>query len=398
MRSKNDWPAIIAHVDMDAFFAQIEERDYPWLKGKPVIIGGQPGQRGVASTCNYTARKYGVHSGMPLTECARLCPKGIFIRTQGRKYSFVSLQVLEALRKYSDKLEMTSIDEAYLDMTHHREMFTSLEEMGEAIKTDVWRKVRLTCSVGIAPNKYVAKMCTGLNKPDGLTVMDVELFRRTYAPRKVSSLTGVGESTEQALNSLGIRTVGQLQRFPEKILQARFGVNGPRLKKLANGEYDGSIMLFGEQREDKSMGHEKTFPKDITDQGLMISTLLKLSSKAARRLRTGKYLGRRVTVKLRYTDFTTINHQTSLNYFTNDEKEIYRAALKCFKEIYAPGGAIRLIGVRVSHLQGITDSYSSYQGDLFLGETAAKKNLVLKAADEIRDRFGDEALFYAGVV
>ena len=392
------WKSVIAHIDMDAFFAQVEEKEYPWLKGKPVIIGGLPGQRGVASTCNYEARKYGVHSGMPLNECARLCPNGIFIRTHGRKYSFVSLKVHDALNKISDQVKMTSIDEGYLDMTNHLTLYPDYYAIGNAIKQAVFDAVGLTCSVGVAPNKYVAKVSTGLNKPNGLTVMDVEEFRRVFAPMKVSKLTGIGESTEKSLNRLGIKTIGQLQVFPDKILDDRFGVYGPRMKKLANGIYDGSVMLFGDQHVERSVGHERTFREDEGDVEEMISTLLRLSSKAARRLHEGKYLGRRITLKLRYTDFTTLTHQTSMNYFTNDEDEIYQAARKCFHEVYETGRKIRLIGVRVSHLQPTTDSYSAYQGDLFKGEVAAKKNLVLKAADQIRDKFGDDLLYYAGAL
>ena len=391
-----NWSSVIAHIDMDAFFAQVEEKEYPWLKGKPVVVGGLPGQRGVASTCNYEARKYGVHSGMPLNECVRLCPNAVFIRTHGRKYSYISLRVQDALNKICDEVKMTSIDEGYLDMTRHTGLYRDYYDIGEKIRKAVFASVGLTCSVGVAPNKYVAKVCTGLNKPDGLTVMDVEEFRRVFAPKKVSVLTGVGESTEKSLNSLGIITIGQLQVFPDKILEDRFGVYGPRMKKLANGIYDGSVMLFGDQHVEKSVGHERTFSVDEGSVEEMLSTLLRLSTKAARRLREGKYLGRRITLKLRYTDFTTINHQTSMNFFTNNEDEIYLTVKKCFDEVYEPGKKIRLIGVRVSHLQQTTDSYSSYQGDLFRGEVASKKNLVLKAADTLRDKFGDEVLYYAG--
>ncbi len=185
-----EWEQIIAHIDMDAFFAQIEERDHPGLRGKPVIIGGLPGQRGVASTCNYEARKYGVHSGMPLAECVRLCPNAVFFRTHGGKYSFISLQILEALRRISDIVSMTSIDEAYLDMSSHRKRYDSLEGMALSIRAGVWEKVKLTCSVGIAPNKYVAKMATGENKPNGITVMDISGYRKVFAPKPASKLTG----------------------------------------------------------------------------------------------------------------------------------------------------------------------------------------------------------------
>ena len=393
-----DWKNIIVHLDMDAFFAQIEERDQPWLKGKPVIIGGLPGQRGVASTCNYEARKYGVHAGMSLWECQRLCPNGVFIRTLGGKYSFVSLQVLGVLRGFCDDVKMASIDEAYIDMSNHRRLFNNIEEMGEAIRLGVWKKVKLTCSVGVAPNKYVAKMCVGENKPDGLTVMSVDEYRARFAPRAVSALIGVGESTEKSLNRLGIKTVGQLQDFPEKILKALFGIYGPRLKEMANGEYRGTVSNPYEiDREDKSIGHERTFSQDVNDAQAISSTLLKLSTKVARRLRQGKYQGKRVTLKLRYSDFTTLTHQISLNYFTNDEEEIYREAVGCWEKAYSSGKAVRLIGVRVSQLRKTADSYSTFQGDLFKGRTAWKKNLVLRAADAIRDKFGERALFYGEV-
>ena len=394
-----EWEKVIVHVDMDAFFAQIEERDHPWLKRKPVVIGGMPGHRGVASTCNYVARKYGIHAGMPLTECQRLCPHAIFMRTHGGKYTFVSLQVLDILRRFSDRVEMTSIDEAYLDMSAHLKLFSSLREIGECIKNAVWGEVGLTCSAGIAPSEYVSKMCAGVNKPNGLTIMDLEQYRRAFAPLKVSKLTGVGESTERALNSLGVKTVGQLANFPERILKARFGVYGPHLIKMATGDFEGHVVRpFEQRREEKSVGHERTFPEDVSDPLQITSTLLNLSGKAARRLRQGNYTGRRITVKIRYDDFTTVHHQTSLNYFSNDEGDIYREAVKCWMETRQPGRAVRLVGVRVSHLQKIADSYAVPQGDLFRSGSADKKNQVLKAADDIRDKFGDKALFYAGAV
>ena len=394
-----DWENIIAHVDMDAFFAQIEERDNPRLKGKPVIVGGLPGQRGVATTCNYEARKYGVHAGMPLNECQRLCPHAEFVRTRGGKYSYVSLQVLAVLKQFTDKVDMTSIDEAYLDMSQHRKRFKSVEAAGEAIRKAVKYKVGLTCSVGIAPNRYVAKLSTGENKPDGLTVFTIEEYRRVFALKKVSKLIGVGEATEKALNSLGIKTVGQLQNFPRKVLENRFGVYGPRLKDMANGEYEHSISIpYSIQPEDKSAGHETTFRKDCADSVRMISTLLHLSGKVARRLREKNYQARRVTVKIRYSDFSTLTHQTSLNYFTNDEEELFKEARKCFREAYKEGEPVRLIGVRASHLQKTADTYASYQTDLFLGPRSTKKHMVLKAADSIKDKYGEKALYYVGTM
>ena len=394
-----EWPNIIAHIDMDAFFAQIEERDNPYLRGKPVVVGGEPGQRGVASTCNYEARKYGIHAGMPLSECVRRCPHAHFVRTHGGKYSYVSLRVLGELRTISDKVDMASIDEGYLDLNLHRRRYSSLCEIGETIRRKVWESVGLTCSVGIAPNRYVAKLCTGENKPDGLTIMDIPQYRATFAPRKVSDLIGVGESTEKALNSLGIKTIGQLQAFPDIILEKRFGVYGPRLKQMANGEYEHSIALpYAVQEEDKSAGHETTFRQDVDCAHKLKATLLYLSGKVARRLREKNYLGRRVTLKLRYSDFTTLTHQTSLNYFTSDEEEIHREAVKCFEEAYQGGRAVRLIGVRVSRLKKTGDSYSTYQADLFLGQKHAKKHQVLHASDQIKDKYGEKALFYVGAM
>jgi DNA polymerase-4 len=306
--------------------------------------------------------------------------------------------VLEVLREVCDKVEMMSIDEAYLDMSHQRLLFPSLREMGLTIKQAVFDKVKVTCSVGVAPNKYVAKMCTGENKPNGLTIMDIEDYRETFAPRKVSELVGVGRHLEEALNRLGIRTVAQLQTFPEKILQTRFGICGPHLKKMANGDYEGIISAnFREQPEDKSVGHSCTLSRDISDMESIRATLLELSCKVARRLRQGNFQGKRVTLTLRYQDFSTYTHQASLNYFTNDEAEIYREAVKCLDESYSPGRAVRLLGVRVSHLQKAPNTYSAYQTDLFLGSLAVKKHCVLKAADDIRDRFGEKALYYGGV-
>lgn len=392
------WENIILHIDMDAFFAQIEERDNPSLRGKPVIVGGIPGvHRGVASTCNYIARKYGVHAGMPLTECQRLCPQAEFVRTHGGKYAYVSMQVQTVLRNFSDDVDMASVDEGYLDLTHHRFLHPSLYDLGESLKRAVFEKVGVTCSVGISQNRYVAKLCTGEHKPNGLTIMDVEQYRKVFAPRKVGVLIGVGESTEKALNSLGISTIGQLQKFPADILKKRFGVYGPRLKEMANGEYEHSIALpYRNQPEDKSAGHETTYEEDITDPGRIIATILHLSGKVARRLREKSYQGKRVTLKLRYADFTTLTHQSTLNYLTDDEGEIYKEARNCFSEIYLKGNPVRLVGVRVSHLQKTADPYAAYQNDFFEGVRSAKKHQVLKAADNIRDKFGEKSLFYCG--
>ena len=243
----------ILHIDMDAFFASIEERDLPTLKGKPVIVGSMPGQRGVVSTCSYETRKYGVHSGMPISEAAKRCPHAVFMGVNGRKYTHASTIMVNILNKYSPKVEAVSIDEAYLDITGSTKLYGSEKELGTSLKKDIREHLKVACTVGIASTMVFAKMASNMGKPDGLVILEPEKELDIIGSKKISDLWGVGDKSEKAFKKIGIHTVKDLIETPDKVLERHFGVYGPELKKTAKGENIREVHFFGSNEEEKSV-------------------------------------------------------------------------------------------------------------------------------------------------
>jgi DNA polymerase IV len=386
----------IAHIDMDAFFASVEERLNPTLQGKPLIVGGDLERRGVVSSANYVARPFGIRAGMPVAEARRLCPHAIFVEGNPQKYVHLSLQILETLKDFTPIVEPFSIDEAFLDLTavlpRPIENLEAAVPTARSIQRAILRRVGLTATIGIAPNKYVAKMASGVEKPRGLTVLSVERYRETFWPRGVQELWGIGEKTRASLERLGIRTVGHLARFPRELLTYHFGLNGDHMRVAARGDDDTPVTPYYDGVPVKSMGHEFTLPQDLHQRDEIGAHLLRLSDQLGRRMRQDGYLGRIVAVKFRDASFHTTIRQHALPTVTDDDHEIYRAATELLHRNW-DGRPLRLIGVSVS---GLVSAAGLYQHRMFERDEHRREMLV--AVDALRDRFGDAALVKAGAI
>jgi DNA polymerase IV len=373
----------ILHVDMDAFFAAVEQRDRPELRGKPVIVGGGgPNQRGVVSTASYEARKYGVHSAMPLREAGRRCPDGIFLPVDGRKYLRVSREVMAILRRYTPLVEPISIDEAFLDVTGSRDLFGDGPTIARSIKDAVRDEVRLTISVGVARTKLVAKIASDLEKPDGLVVVPPGTEAAFLAPLDIGRLWGVGAKTGAALREYGVRTMGDLAALPVDLLERRFGKHGPTLSERARGI--DADRVVGEGEAAKSVGHEHTFDVDTSDRETIERTLLAMSDGVAGRLRASGVRASTVTVKIRDSSFRTITRQRTLPEPTDLTEPIYRTALELARSEIR-GLRIRLLGVTASHL-GEREQLGLFPTD------DPRRRSAIEAADRLRRRYGERAV------
>jgi DNA polymerase IV len=378
----------ILHVDLDAFFAAVEQRDRPELRGKPVIVGGGgPNQRGVVSTASYEARVFGVHSAMPLRTAGALCPHGVFLPVDGRKYSRVSKDVLAILRRFTPNVEPISIDEAFLDVTGSRKLFGDGETIGRAIKAAVRDEVQLTISVGVARTKLVAKIASDLRKPDGLVVVPPGTEAEFLAPLPITRLWGVGAKSAAMLSEYGVRTIGDLAALPEDLLERRFGKVGAMIGGRARGLDADTV---SDRDPAKSIGHEHTFDVDSSDREVIERSLLGLSEGVAGRLRDSGVKASTVTVKIRDSSFRTITRQRTLKEPTDLTEPIFRTALELARP-EVRGKRIRLLGVTASGL-GERDQLS-----LFGSDDPARRRVV-EAEDEVRHRFGDRAITRARLV
>ena len=378
----------ILHVDLDAFFAAVEQRDRPELRGKPVIVGGGgPNQRGVVSTASYEARVFGVHSAMPLRTAGALCPHGIFLPVDGRKYSRVSKEVLAVLRRFTPLVQPISIDEAFLDVTGSRKLFGDGETIGRAIKSAVSDEVGLTISVGVARTKLVAKIASDLRKPDGLVVVPPGTEAAFLAPLPIARLWGVGAKSAAMLSEYGVRTIGDLAALPDDLLERRFGKVGAMIGDRARGLDADTV---SERDPAKSIGHEHTFDVDSSDREVIERSLLGLSEGVAGRLRDSGVKASTVTVKIRDSSFHTITRQRTLKEPTDLTEPIFRTALDLARP-EVRGKKIRLLGVTASGL-GETDQLSLF------GSDDPRRRRVVEAEDLVRHRYGDRAITRARLV
>ena len=378
----------IMHIDMDAFFASIEQLDNPAFRGKPVIVGGDPKGRGVVSTCSYEARKFGIHSAMPIGEAYRRCPQGIFVPPRGERYGEISRQIMAILAQYTSLIEPLSVDEAFLDLTGSEQLFGLVEEVARTIVARIQKEVGLSASVGLAPNKFLAKLASDLQKPKGFVIITKENALETLANLPVSKIWGVGPKTEAQLKELGVRTIGMLRELDPQVLISHFGEAGEQLYRLAHG-HDERPVVTGE--EAKSIGHEITFQTDTGDRQFLSGVLLWLADQVASRLRQYHYKGRVITVKLRDSNFKTITRRVTLAAATDFEETIYQEAHKMAELAQWGGKKVRLIGVGVS---GFTDDTPEQLG-LFESsnpETEQGLNKLHQTVDLLRDRFGDEII------
>src|SRR5262245_9576192 len=313
---------MILHVDMDAFYASIEERDDPSLVGKPVIVGGSAESRGVVAAANYEVRKFGVHSAMASARAKRLCPHAVFIKPRMNHYAEVSQQIRSILEEFTPLIEPLSLDEAFLDGTGSESLFGPAAGIGRLIKQRIRSELGLVASVGVAPNKFVAKIASDLNKPDGFLVVECGDVQAFLDPLPVGRLWGVGQVTGQVFDRLGIRTIGQLRQLSVELLNDLFGSSGEHYWRLANGLDDRQVIP---DREAKSISHETTFVEDIADREVLRAWLTELAEQVARRLRRQALKGRTVELKIRFADFQTINRSFTLSEPTNITQELLQA-------------------------------------------------------------------------
>ncbi len=352
-------PRIVFHVDMDAFYASVETKYNPELKGKPVIIGADPKGgvgRGVVAACNYEARKLGVHSAMPISRAWRMAPTAVYLPPNWKLYGEDSDRVMLLLRGFADTFEQLGIDEAFLDVSKKVKDYERAEDFARRIKREVLEKERLTCSIGVAPSKSVAKIASDFQKPDGLTVVPPDRVKDFLAPLPVSKISGVGKKTEEVLLRFGIRTIGQLSVVPGKELVRIFGKNGIWLWAIANGLEETPVE---ERPPVKSISMEQTFEKDLADVKLVQEALLELSQEVYERAITEDVLFLTVGIKVRYKGFVTFTREKSFQDYTQEKRLIVETVRALFKEFESSGKEFRLVGVRLSNLKKVETKQAS---------------------------------------
>ena len=376
----------IFHVDMDAFFVSVEELFDPSLKGKPVVVGGQRNERGVVSAASYEARKFGVHSAMPLRTAAKMCPQAIFVDGHPERYREYSSKVYEVLNGFSPLVEMASIDEAYLDMTGTDRLHGPVLRAAHTLHEKMKSETQLNCSIGIGTSRLVAKVASAKAKPNGVLWAIPGQEAKFLAPLDVRDIPGVGKVMEQNLHSIGIQQVGDLAKLPEVELGERFGKWGLALAGKARGEDAGGWFDtdVGEHTDAKSISHEHTFNEDTAKQEQLEATLMRLSEMVGRRLREGGLHARTIQIKLRYKDFTTITRAHSLPEPTQLDTEIFEQARALFRKNWTKGSEVRLLGVHTSSF-----GPPGVQMGLIEGERQQRWKQAMAAADKLRDKFGD---------
>jgi DNA polymerase IV len=370
----------ILHIDMDAFYASVEEQDRPELKGTPLIVGGTGG-RGVVAAASYAVRRFGVHSAMPMREALRLCPDAIVVHPRMARYQEVSDQVFAIFHEFTPVVEGLSLDEAFLDVTASRQLKGDPEVIGAEIRRRIAKQTGLTASVGIAPNKLLAKIASDLNKPDGMCRIDAANLREILDPLPIHKLFGVGQKTLPTVLAAGIRTFGEARLAGNEMLWRAFGKHGNAMRDRASGLDDRPVQA---DREEKSISAEETFDVDIRAAGELKSQLRHLADRTTSRLRAHKLLAGTVSVKIRRADFTTYTRQRTLEPATQDTDTVSAAAEALLTAWLAsqPQAAVRLLGVGVSDLQLLR------QSDLFEGSLPDQGSRLDSAVDGIRDRFG----------
>lgn len=379
---------MILHVDMDAFYASIEERDQPDLKGKPLIVGGTADRRGVVAAANYVVRKFGVHSAMPTSTALRLCPQAIVLPVRMSHYVAVSDQIREILFQFTPLVEPLSLDEAFLDVTGSETLFGSARDIAIWIKKEILQRTGLIASVGVAPNKFLAKIASDLEKPDALVVVEPDQVQEFLVPLPVSRLWGVGNATAKEFQKMGIETIGDLQQLSRETLIHRFGRGGDRFWELSHGIDHRKVIP---DREAKSVSHETTFPTDLHDIETLRCWLQDLAEQVARRLRRSELKGKTIHLKMRFADFHTITRSQTLSHSTNLTNELSHVAIELLNQALPQHHkGIRLIGVGVS---GLEHGQQLQQRQLFPDDEDQKQGKLDAVADQIQNRFGTSIVF-----
>jgi DNA polymerase-4 len=386
----------IIHLDMDAFYASVEQLDHPAYFGKPVVVGADPkgGRgRGVVAACSYEARPFGIRSAMPIARAYRLCPTAVFLRPRFTRYSEMSDQIFAILREYTDLMEPLSIDEAFLDVTASQRLFGPAAEIARTLKARVRSQLGLVASVGLAPNKFLAKVGSELGKPDGFVVVAPGKEREFLDPLPISRLWGVGPKTETRLHRMGFQTIGQIARTPPDTLEAALGQNGRDLWDLANGRDDRCVEP---EQEAKSVGAEHTFAEDTADRDLLRRTILELADRVGRHLRQDELVAHGVTLKFRDHRFHTLTRAALLNHPTDVGDDLFRAACELLSKVDWKGNRVRLLGVTATRLQPASHPPVG-QLPLFSPGPDPRRDLA-RTVDKIQARFGREAITRASLM
>jgi DNA polymerase IV len=375
---------IIMCVDMDAFFASVEQQSNPHLRGKPIAVIGSGG-RTVITTSSYEARQFGVKTGMNTYEAKKLCPHLIFVVGNNTKYTHTCTELGKIYTRFAPHVEIYSVDEAFLDITGTYALLGGVEAMGGTLKRIIRERFGINCTIGAGPNILIAKLASDLAKPDGLMWVTPDRVTSLLEDLPVKKLWGIGSHTEKKLEAMGIKTCGELGRAPVSILRRRFGFIGEILKTMGMGIWERPVVM--REEEPKSIGHGMTLPRDIYERDQIEMYILQLSEMVGRRARKNGYTGRKVSLTLRYTDFHTFTKQTTLPSHTNDTHVIYRCALSILDTIRLRD-RIRLLGVRLSHLE-------KESGQMVLFDDMRRRRALLEAVDTVNDRFGEYNLTWA---
>lgn len=387
-------PRIVLHLDMDAFFAAVEQLDHPAYRGKPVVVGADPkggSGRGVVSTCSYEARQFGIHSAMPISQAYRRCPQAIFVFPHFPRYTEISRQVMRILQEYSPQLLQISIDEAFIDITQTANFHGGAKALAEKIKARIKNEIGLTASVGIAPNMFIAKVASDLQKPEGLTICEAGQEKNFLAPLPVKKLWGVGPKTEAHLQKMGFSTIGQLAQCPQKLLAEKLGKWGAHLWELANGIDERPVEDWGPR---KSISQEHTYDQDVADTKIVEQTIWKIADGLSADMRNADLKGQVLTLKIRLEGFETFTRQRKLPEFTNDAETMRQLALEIFRNFDRRGKKVRLIGLGMSHL----NNAGGEQLSLFQTAAQTRRDKVSSLLDAVRAKHGDEAATRASLL
>lgn len=381
---------IVMHIDMNAFFASVEQQANPELRGKPIAVIGSNG-RTVITTSSYEARAFGVKTGMAKWEALKLCPQLIFVVGDNRKYTYTSSRIIEMMKAYTPLVEVFSIDEAWLDVTHSLQLFGSAERIAYLLKAQIKQSFGITCSIGIAPNKLLAKLASDMQKPDGLTVIKPDEVARVLETMPIKELCGIGKKMERHLNLLSIRTCGQLGRADEQLLTRKFGIMGKRYKEWGQGIDHSPVVPQEEEDEVKSVGHSMTLRRDVDTREDILKYLLQLSEMVGRRARRYGVSGKTVSLYIRFADyFSSAGKQETLSRYINQSDEIYKAAVTILNSIEI-GQKVRLLGVSLSNLQ-----HHSQQLPLFPEDQ--RKARMTQAMDAVNNKLGDFTVTYGSLL
>ena len=383
---------IVCHVDMDAFFVSVEELFDPSLKGKPVVVGGKANQRGVVSAASYEARKFGVHSAMPLRTAGQLCPQALFVEGHFERYREYSKKVLKVLNRFSPRVEMASIDEAYLDLTGTERLHGPPMQVAHKLHQAIGNETQLNCSLGVASSRLVAKVSSDAAKPNGVLFVLPGQEAKFLAPLNVRTIPGVGKKAEAALHKLGIRKGGDLAKLDENFLAAHFGKWGLALAGKAKGADAGGWFdsEIGADEDPKSISHEHTFNDDVDNREELETTLLKLSEMVAKRLRAQKLYSKTIQLKLRYEDFSTFTRAHTLDHATQLDQEVAGAVISLFRQAWDGKTRVRLLGVHAGTLQTVEGQMS-----LLEEPRTARLREAFRSIDHIRDKYGAESIALA---